>query len=308
MLRIALICAALLAPGLAAQDTEPLTGSVPASRRLSYLYSVDFGPTVVNYSIACSLNTPSASGLALSLIDIDLVAGSGALNPPGLDEHVLSGPGTANVSLSGMYSGVHEFIVEVESPGGGSTFDGSLTSNAGSISFVASDQLVLSATGFRATVMRRGFWNGSLFGSQTIASSFQLDLGPVSTTVFFRFAAAGANIAEVQLIDTTGGASNILATFNSGLPDATAVPVTGSGMRTLRVNVRGAAAQSATAAWSATAPTGVALSHVDTPTGGGDGDDGCASGAPAAALALLPFAGLALGRRFRALRKDRPVC
>lgn len=303
-----MLCAILMAPALLAQDTELLTGSVPSQRRLSYLYSLDFGPATANYSIACNLMTPSAAGLVLRLIDVDLLSGSGSLTPPGVDEHVLSGAGTANVALSGMYSGMHEFIVEVESGGAGSTFDGSLTVNTGAISFVSSDQLVLTATGFRATVARRGYWNGTLFGGQTAASSFQLDLGPVPRTVFFRFRAGGTNIAQVQLIDTSGASSVILATFNSGLPDATAVALTGSGIKTLRVNVTGNLSMSASADWDATAPSGVALSMVTAaPSGGGDeDDDGCAAG-PARAAGLLPLMAAGLAARRRRAMLNRPA-
>jgi hypothetical protein len=303
MLRLLLICA-LLAPVLAAQDAQPLTGSVPSNRRLTFLYSIDFGPTLANYSLACSLQTPSAAGLIVRLIDLDLVAGSGAAVPPGLDEQTLSGVGTANVSLSGQYAGMHEFMVEVESPGANSVFDGSLTTSLGLISFVSSDQLILSATGFRATVARKGVWDGSLFGSQLVASSFQMDLGPVSRTVFFRFEAEGSNIDEIHLIETTGGSSTIRATFNSGLPDATAVPITGSGIRTLRVTVRGQPSVTASARWQATAPSGVALSLVDTPPGDGGDDDegGCAAGPAGAALAPLALL------LFRRVPKRRAIC
>jgi MYXO-CTERM domain-containing protein len=302
MLRIVLVCAVLMAPALAAQDSEPLSGSVPSQRRLSYLYSIDFGPATVNYSLACNLMTPSAAGLIVRLIDVDLLAGSGALVPPGVDEHVLSGVGTANVALSGMYSGVHDFMVEVESPGAGSTFTGSLTGSMGAIDFISSDQLVLTATGFRATVGRRGVWDGNFFGSQLVASSFELDLGPVSRTIFFRFAAVGSNIDEIQLIDTSGSASVVLTTFNSGLPDATAVPLTGSGIKTLRVNVRGQPGVSASAKWTATAPSGVDLRAVSIiEDEGDDDDDGCAAGAagalPWGLLALM--AGPVLRRRYR---------
>jgi hypothetical protein len=181
MLRIVLVCAVLMAPALAAQDSEPLSGSVPSQRRLSYLYSIDFGPATVSYSLACNLMTPSAAGLIVRLIDVDLLAGSGALVPPGVDEHVLSGVGTANVALSGMYSGVHDFMVEVESPGAGSTFTGSLTGSMGAIDFISSDQLVLTATAFAPR------WAGAACGT---AASLAASLWPpASSSTWARFRA-----------------------------------------------------------------------------------------------------------------------
>lgn len=293
-----LLLLALFAPMLAAQDSETLSGSVPGDRRLTFLYRADFGATVTSFSIAANINTPSTQGIIVRLLDLDTLAGSGALNPPGFDEAIVPGTGTANAALSGNYDGLREFVVEIESNGTGSSFSGSLTLSTGSLEFVTQDQLVLSSTGFRATVSRLGFWNGTTTAGATTSSSLQLDLGPVAQTVFMRFDATGTGIDRIELIENTGGSATVLATFTS-FSDATSVAISGSGVRLLRVNVRGATGVTGSAAWSVTAPSGVVLDRVQN-NGKDSDDEGKCTVAPAGALswlALLPLAAIAWKRR-----------
>ncbi len=293
----------LFAPALAAQDSQPLSGTVPSGRRLSYLYAVDFGASTA-YSIACNLNTASGNGLLVRLLDLDSLAGSGSLTPTGIDESVVAGAGTANVSLSGTYSGVHEFVIEVESGGAGSNFNGTVTLSAGTLALSTSDQLVLATTGFKSSVGRLAFWNQAVFGSAIVASSFEIDLGTVPTTKFFRFDVDATNINDVQVLETTGGSSTILATIGqAAMPDATSLALTGTGKRTLRVNVRGLIGTSGFASWAVTMPTGVAVTRVGEGSTGSSKDDesGCAAGpAPGAPLALAGLPLLALWRRRKA--------
>jgi len=293
-----LLLLALFAPLLAAQDSEPLTGSVPGNRRLTYLFRADFGASVTSFSISANVNTPSTQGLVVRLIDLDTMAGSGSVNPAGYDESIVPGTGTANAALSGNFDGVREFVVEIESAGSGSSFNGTLTLSAGTLDFVSQDQLVLSATGLRTTVSRLGFFSGTTTPGGITAAGFQLDLGPVSRTVFVRFECDGINLDRMELIDNTGGSATILATIVQGaMPDATTVAVTGSGVRTMRVNARGATGLSGSAAWSVTAPTGVLLDRVQSTETNGDEDGKCAAtpagSAPWAAVAL--FVALAAG-------------
>lgn len=300
-----LLLIALFTPCLAAQDTEPLSGSVPENRRLTWLLRADFGGAVTAFSIAANINTPSSQGLVVRLLDLDTLSGSGALNPPGFDEAVVPGAGTANASLSGSYSGLHEFVVEIESAGLGSSFSGSVTSSAGTLDLVAQDQLVLNATGLRTTVSRLGFFNTSVNPGATVATGFQLDLGPVSRTVFVRFECDGTNLDRIELIDNTGGSATVLATLTS-FPDAVSVPVTGSGLRSMRVNMRAATGLAASAGWSATVPTGVVLSRAEAGGGGDDDDDGCAAGnggtAPAVLLCIAALVAAASRRPRRPCR------
>lgn len=292
----------LLAPALAAQDSQPLSGTVSSGRRLNYLYSVDFGAGTA-YSIACNLNTPSSNGLLVRLLDLDSLAGSGSLTPTGIDEAIVAGSGTANVSLSGTYAGVHEFVIEVESGGAGSTFSGNITLSAGTLTLAASDQFVLATTGFKSSVARLAFWNQAVTGTAIVPSSFEVDLGPVPTTKFFRFDVDASNINDVQVLETTGGSSTILATISqAAMPDATSLALTGSGKRTLRVNVRGLVGAGGFASWAVTMPTGVAVTRVGEGSTGSDDEDkgGCAAGAaPLAPVALAGLPLLALWRRRR---------
>lgn len=298
-----LLLIALFTPCLAAQDTEPLSGSVPENRRLTWLLRADFGGAVTGFSMAANINTPSSQGLVVRLLDLDALSGSGALNPPGFDEAVVPGAGTANASLSGSYSGLHEFVVEIESAGLGSSFSGSVTLSAGTLELLEQDQMVLTATGLRTTVARLGFYNTSINAGATVATGFQLDLGPVSRTVFVRFECDGTNLDRIELIDNTGGSATVLATLTA-FPDAVSVPVTGSGLRSVRANMRAATGLAASAAWSVTVPTGVVLSRAEIGGGGDDDDDGsCAAGhgvtAPAALLCLAALAAAGLGRTRR---------
>lgn len=295
-----LVLLLLFAPLLAAQDSEPISGTVPGNRRLNYLLRAEFGGATTSFSLAANFNTSSSQGLIVRLIDLDAVSGSGALNPPGFDESIVPGAGTANASLAGSYSGRREFALEIESNGSGSTFSGSITSSAGSLELVASDQLVVSATGLRTAVGRMAFFSGTTSPGASTSSSFQLDLGPVSRTVFVRFDAAASGVDKVELIENTGGSATILATFTT-FPDATAVPITGSGVRTLRVNARGATGVSGGYSWGVTAPTEVAVDRVQSGGGSSNDDDGSCTTNPAAGwpgiMALLPALALLARRR-----------
>lgn len=300
-MRLTLLLLALFCPLLAAQDSEALNGSVPGNRRLTFLFRADFGPSVTSFSISANINTPSTQGIVVRLLDLDTLAGSGALNPPGFDESIVPGAGTANAALSGNYDGLREFAVEIESAGAGSSFSGSLTLNVGTLELLTEDQLVLSATGLRTTVSRMAFYSVNTTPGGLVAASFQLDLGPTPRTVFVRFDCDGTNLDRIELVDNSGGTAVILATIVQGaIPDATSVAVTGSGVRTFRVNMRGAVGLTGTAAWAVTAPSGVVLDRVQN-NGSDDDDEGTCEVRPGAtmpaALAVLAILGLAARRR-----------
>lgn len=303
-MRLIVILLALFCPFLAAQDSETLNGSVPGNRRLNFLFRADFGPSVTSFSISANVNTPSSQGIVVRLLDLDTLAGSGALNPPGFDESIVPGAGTANAALSGNYDGLREFVVEIESAGAGSSFTGSLTVNVGTLELLAEDQLVLSATGLRTAVSRMAFYSVNTTPGGLVAASFQLDLGPTPRTVFVRFDCDGTNLDRIELLDNTGGTATVLATIVQGaMPDATSVAVTGSGVRTFRVNMRGAAGLTGTASWAVTAPSGVILDRVQN-NGPSDEDEGTCAARSAArwpvALALFALLLVVVRRRAKA--------
>jgi hypothetical protein len=262
-----LLLALLMAAPLAAQDNEPLSGSVPSNRRLTYLFEIDFGPNATAWTLACSLTTNSAAGLVVTLIDIDGLASSALAQPDSVNVASINSSGTANASLSGSYSGVREFAVEVETASSisASDFNGSLVSNAGMISFVRQDQLIYGAPGLKTAVRRFAFWDGSVPAGSTVPVSLELDFGPVQRTLFVRFEGAGTGLDRMELVDRTNDDSVVLATFtNLSAGQVTAVPLTHSGKVFLRVNTRALASRSGSGAWSITVPTGIDLRRVGT--------------------------------------------
>lgn len=294
MLRI-LIAAVLFSAPLAAQDSFGLSGSVPADRRLTFLYSIDFGPNSTSWTLACNLQTNAASGLVVRLIDVDGFAASAQAQPDSINVATVSGQGTANASLNGTYSGVREFAVEIETENGStaSDYSGNLVSNAGTISFIREDQLLHSAAGFKATVQRFAFWDGSVPAGSTLPVSMELDFGPVQRTVFLRFEGAGSNLERIELFNTTGGTATPMATFtNPGSGNVAAVPLTRSGTVFLRVNTRAVQAQSGSGSWAVSVPSGIDLRRVGTnDNGGGSSEEGCSTGESSGHLWLLALVG-----------------
>lgn len=283
-----LLLALLVSLPLAAQDTESLSGSVPGGRRLNFRYSVDFGPTIVNWTVACNINTPSSAGIVVRLIDVDALAANALPQPNAIDEVILPGAGTANASLSGSYDGAREFVVEIESAGGGSSFSGDITTSAGSLSLDAQDQIVLSATGLKTAVERFAFWDGTAQAGAISAAGVELDFGPTQQTRFVRFEGIGSNIEKLELLNTTGGSATVLATFfNPGAGDVTAVPVTGKGTVYLRVNAKAVSTQAGSAAWALSAPGGITLRRVGSANIGGTEDADCTTGTGKGRLWLL---------------------
>lgn len=283
-----LLLALLVSLPLAAQDSESLTGSVPAGRRLNFRYAIDFGPTVVNWTVACNLNTPSSAGIVVRLIDVDSLAASAQPQPNAIDEVILPGQGTANAALSGRYNGVREFVVEIESAGGGSNFSGSITTSAGTLTLEKQDQLVLSATGLKTAIERFAFWDGTAQAGAISAAGVELDFGPSQQTRFVRFEGIGTNIEKLELLNTTGGSAMILATF--AFPDAgavTAVPVSGKGIVYLRVNARAVNTQAGSASWALSVPSGITLRRVGSANTGGTKDGECSTGTGGGNLWLL---------------------
>ncbi|MCB9896241.1 MAG: hypothetical protein H6839_17560 [Planctomycetes bacterium] len=263
-----------------AVDTANLNGSVPGNRRITYLYEIDFGAPAQTWTLNISLNTNASTGLAINLIDLDALAASAQANPTAIDTAVVSVPGTASATLNGTYSDVHSFAIEIETAGGttASDYNGTLTTNVGTISFVTQEQLVIGATGLKLSVGKFAFWDGSVSSGGLIAKSLELDFGPNTHTEFFRLEGIGSNIQKIEFIDTTGGSSTVLATLsNPTAGDVTAVPMTHSGKATLRVNVRAYVGAAGSASWAVNAPSSVTVGFVGDPGGASSKNNKCST-------------------------------
>lgn len=305
MPRMLLCLLVTLAGGLAAQHVASLNGSVPTNRRLTLLYAIDFGAGG-SYSLACGLQTGATSGLVVRLIDIDGLAGSAVANPTSVDEAIITGAGTANAALSGSYTGVRRFAVEIETASGStaSDYSGNLTSSAGLITFIKQEQFILSATGLKTQVGHFAFWNGAVPSATNVPVGLELEFGPVSQTVFVRFEGIG-NVQKLELIDTTGGSATVLATFTSpSAGDVTAVPLTHSGRVTLRVNALGLLGSANTAAWALTVPSTISVKRPGQTDNDRDIENGCSTGTRHGALWLIPAGCAALVLRRRRARSS----
>lgn len=311
---LTLVLIAACAATVSAQDTESLNGSVPGDRRLTFLYEIDFGASAQAWTLNVSLTTGASPGLAVNLIDVDALASSASPTPTAIDSHVITAPGTASATLNGSYAGVHCFAVEIETAQGtaASDYSGSLTVNAGTITFKLQDQFVKTATGLKLAVGKFAFWDGAVPQNTTLAQSLELDFGPTSHTEFIRLEGIGTNIVKIEFIDTTGGSATILATFsNPTAGEFAAVPLTHSGKATLRINVQAEMLTAGSAVWSITAPCSVSLSLVGIPGSGGDNDK-CSTGQGSGswllllgALAAIALA-LRLGRRTANYQQPMP--
>lgn len=286
---LTLILIAACATAVFAQDTENLNGSVPGDRRLTFLYEIDFGASAQSWTLNVSLNTNASTGLAVNLIDVDALASSASPTPTAIDSAVVTVPGTAAATLNGSYAGLHCFAVEIETAQGttASDYSGSLTVNAGAITFKLQDQFVKSATGLKLAVGKFAFWSNAVPQNTTLAQSLELDFGPTSHTEFIRLEGIGTNIVKIEFIDTTGGSANVLATFsNPTAGEFAAVPLTHSGKATLRINVQAEALTAGSASWAVTAPCSVTISLVGDPGEGGDNDK-CSTGQGSGSWLLL---------------------
>ncbi|MCA8913730.1 MAG: hypothetical protein KDB82_18745 [Planctomycetes bacterium] len=270
---------AAFAGGLAAQNSDNLSGSVPPDRRITYLYQVDFGGSSQSWTLNVSLNTNAASGLVVRLIDIDAFASSALVNPTSINEGSVLGNGTASATLNGTYADVHYFAVEIETAQGSTSSDysGSITTSVGAVGFLKQDQLILSVNGIKLEVDHFAFWNNSVPQNSTVASSLELDFGAISHTEFIRLEGIGTSIQKIEFIDTTGGTGTVLATFsNPTSGQVTAVPLTHSGKATLRINVQSSTTSAGSATWAITTPSDVSMSLVGVPDGGGS-DNNCST-------------------------------
>jgi MYXO-CTERM domain-containing protein len=297
-MRLMILICLLASTSLYAQDSENLNGSAPNDRRITYLYDIDFGGSAQAWTLNVSLNTNASSGLAITLIDVDAFAASAQSNPTSINSGVVLAPGTASATLNGNYSGVHCFAVEIETAQGStaSDYNGTITSNVGTISLEDQDQFVLSATGLKTSVRKFAFWDGTVQPAATTALSLELDFGSTSATRFFRLEGQGTDIEKIEFIDTTGGTGVVLATFNNPTAGAiTSVPMTHSGKATMRINVKAISTGAGSASWAISAPCAVSMKRVGVDEDGAE-SKGCSTGessgnwlATFGALAALVF-------------------
>jgi hypothetical protein len=291
---LCVVLSMLAATPLLAVDSDSLSGSVPPDRRLTYLYEVDFGSSAVSWSLSANVSTSAPSGLTVRLMDLDALAASNQLTSDAINAMTVSGQGTANVSLSGTYSGLREFVVEIETASGGSSsgFSGSVTVSTGTLTRLDSDVLRFDLTGLRTQVKRLAFWDRTVPAATTIPAGVELDFGATERTLFVRFEGSGQGITRMDLMNITGGTSNTLVTLtNLDSGQATSVAITGTGRVTLRVNVVGAPGGVGFGSWALTPPSGILLRDTNRDTSDDD-NDGCSTGQGPKRLPWLMVAAL----------------
>jgi hypothetical protein len=291
----------------AAFSQVPLSGTVPDSRIRTFLYHLDLGASSVSYTVTASLNTGSASGLAVRFIDLTGVAGDASPTSTFIDEQTVAGVGTANCALSGTGSGVRGFALEIRTAGAGSSgFNGSVSATTGGLAFVKEDQIVVGATGLLPQVDHIATLQRNV-SSGLSAQGVELNFGSTSQNVPFRFEAVGTGLTKIDVYDNTGGSATLIGTFTASggnINDVTVFIRNHSGVANLRVNVTGAVG-GGSVTWRLYSPTTVTLGVPGSNDSKVDESDSCTTSESTGAWALVAAAAmmLAVARIVKAKRK-----
>lgn len=298
---------ALCAPAWA-QTVLNISDSTVEQEFLMVRYEVDHGstPTAVQIDLALTVSTPG--GLEASIFPNwdAYVAGTGA------DVRGDDTAGTLSLmATTAARAGVHPVIIMVGSDGSfgdASTFVGTITFSVNGVTQTSQgkheflvDGLVHSLCGVFADCT-------TINAVGTTSYTITLDAGPAVQTFSVRVLTQSTAAAQVELLDTTGASTQVLATYTPvmmmNVVGQGTYPVTGSG--TMRITLR---AQGGVPGnyfiGRFFLPSTVSVTNASRATGslnpgGGDGggkDGGCATGG-AGALPLAP-ATLALFRRRR---------
>ena len=261
----------------AAFSQVPVSGTVPSTRVRTFLYQLDLGASATAYTLTASLNTSSASGLAVRLIDLTGVAGDATPTSTFIDSQTVAGAGTANCALSGNASGIRGFALEIATVSSGTTdFSGNLNNTAGGLSYVKDDQLVVGATGLLLQVNHIASYSRSV-PSGLSAQGVELDFGAMAQNVPFRFEAVGTGLTKIDVYDNTGGSATLIGTFTASggsINDVTVFIRNHSGVATFRVNVTGAAG-GGSVTWRLYSPTTVTLGVPGSNDSKVDESDSC---------------------------------
>lgn len=287
----------------AAFSQVPVSGTVPSTRVRTFLYQLDLGASATAYTLTASLNTSSASGLAVRLIDLTGVAGDATPTSTFIDSQTVAGAGTANCALSGNASGIRGFALEIATVSSGTTdFSGNLNNTAGGLSYVKDDQLVVGATGLLLQVNHIASYSRSV-PSGLSAQGVELDFGAMAQNVPFRFEAVGTGLTKIDVYDNTGGSATLIGTFTASggsINDVTVFIRNHSGVATFRVNVTGAAG-GGSVTWRLYSPTTVTLGVPGSNDSKVDESDSCTTNEQRGLwLALLGVCCLGIWLRRRA--------
>ncbi len=287
----------------AAFSQVPVSGTVPSTRVRTFLYQLDLGASATAYTLTASLNTSSASGLAVRLIDLTGVAGDATPTSTFIDSQTVAGAGTANCALSGNASGIRGFALEIATVSSGTTdFSGNLNNMAGGLSYVKDDQLVVGATGLLLQVNHIASYSRSV-PSGLSAQGVELDFGAMAQNVPFRFEAVGTGLTKIDVYDNTGGSATLIGTFTASggsINDVTVFIRNHSGVATFRVNVTGAAG-GGSVTWRLYSPTTVTLGVPGSNDSKVDESDSCTTNEQRGLwLALLGVCCLGIWLRRRA--------
>ncbi|MCG3184378.1 MAG: hypothetical protein ICCCNLDF_02498 [Planctomycetes bacterium] len=311
----AVLSAVILCNSLSAQASINLSGTVPDDRSFMYLVEVDFGSTPQSVTLDVSIGaTSGTSGIDISLIDLDELAANGTTNG------VLSGSnaGTTPVVLNmttPSYSGVHQFVVEVETDAanGPSPFTGTFacsTLTAGTI-VLAGSAVWPFQDGYTVFFNRAARFVTTTNAAGTYTRDVVCDFGTMAQAATFWvqglsfFADGTVEVYEVL----SGGTENLLGTLNmnSGTgyeEEGNFTTSARSGPVTIRLKIITTLASTEFYAWTIVMPSFVSVSAPGGGGGGGGDDGGCSTGGtPGLGLLLIGMlAALGLGARLRGSR------
>lgn len=212
MIRVlAVLMFTICSGGLLAQATLPIAGTLQAGDENLHLIEVDFGGAASTTNITLSISGNSATfGLQAFLGDLDAMAATST----GTDNGDVPDTTTINLTItSGNYTGVHQFIVSVQSfTGGGPVgYTGTLT--------VVSLPTGVSSAGTQtvpdAQFPRiRRYFDRAVNGSETvntsgdtIAQEFLVDFGGVAQTATFAFFGEGSLAGNIDIIEVLANGS-----------------------------------------------------------------------------------------------------
>jgi len=297
---------------LCAQSSVPISGNVADDRAHYFLLDVDQGSPAGPVDVTVSLTGGAASGLIVSLYDLDEWA---ALGPNYFNQSLLFGPGSLNVVLTlPSRTGVHQVLVWIETSGSGPTqpYTGSASVNAGTVAQAGFEEHPVTFIASRNVLGRYIPCILPLTGTSMTWVDVTLDFGPGGTSadlyvmVFTQTAGQKYRLlnlsasppAEIFSVDAVSGHVLDEQSFNLG-------PHTGQ--VTFRIEITKNGSDGFASAEIVVGP-GVTLANVAVvnPSGASAGspkssDCAVSPGAPASVgVALL--AAWAAGRRRRGLR------
>lgn len=209
------------AGSLAAQATLNIAGTVQGDDENLHLVAIDFGGSATMTNVTLSISGNSATdGLRAFIGDLDQMASAGT----GSDDESVVDTSVANLVIaSGNYTGVHEFIVSVQTFTGSGTvaYTGTLTAvsiptgvTAAGTQTVTEAQFPPVRRYFDRAVNGRDTVNNS---GDTVAQEFLVDFGAVAQTATFAFFGEGSLAGNIDIIEIlANGTGSALGSLSGG--------------------------------------------------------------------------------------------